>query len=65
MNGKSAVEWIMDRHRLATDKDSGITNNPNDWAAEHDGAGYILYPLNRIISASLETRREISRLNPE
>jgi predicted helicase len=27
-NGKPAIEWIIDRYQLATDKDNGITNKP-------------------------------------
>jgi predicted helicase len=28
VNGKPAVEWIIDRRRLTTDNDSGVTNKP-------------------------------------
>jgi predicted helicase len=30
VNGKSAIEWIMERYAVTVDKDSGIKNNPND-----------------------------------
>jgi predicted helicase len=30
VNGKSAIEWIMERYAITTHKESGITNNPND-----------------------------------
>jgi predicted helicase len=29
VNGKSAVEWVMERYAITTHKDSGIRNNPN------------------------------------
>ena len=29
VNGRSAVEWIMERYQIKTDKASGITNDPN------------------------------------
>ncbi len=32
VNGKSALEWVMDRQQVKTDKRSSITNAPNDWA---------------------------------
>ena len=35
VNGKSAIEWIMERYAVTTDAKSGITNNPNDWSREH------------------------------
>ena len=30
VNGRSTVEWIMERYQIKTDKASGITNEPND-----------------------------------
>ena len=35
LNGKPAIEWIMERYQVSVDKDSGIRNDPNDWAREH------------------------------
>ena len=29
VNGRSAIEWIMDQYRIKTDKKSGIIDNPN------------------------------------
>ena len=43
VNGKSAIEWIMERYAITTDKASGITNNPNDWADEHNDEKYICF----------------------
>lgn len=34
VNGKSAIEWIMERYDVTTDKKSGITNDPNLWCRE-------------------------------
>ena len=28
---RSALEWLLDRYRVTTDKASGIVNDPNDW----------------------------------
>ena len=55
VNGKSAIEWIMERYAITTHKDSGITNNPNDWATEHNNPHYILDLLLSVISLSMET----------
>lgn len=55
VNGKSAIEWIMERYAITTHKDSGITNNPNDWAIEHNNPHYILDLLLSVISLSVET----------
>ena len=62
INGRSAIEWIMDRYRVTVDKDSGIKNDPNDWAKEHDQPRYILDLLLRIITVSLETMRIVNNL---
>ncbi|WP_346316864.1 type ISP restriction/modification enzyme [Chitinophaga sp. YIM B06452] len=55
INGKSAIEWIMERYRVTTYNDSGITNNPNDWATEHNQPRYILDLLLSIINVSVQT----------
>ena len=55
VNGKSAIEWIMERYQITTHKDSGITNNPNDWATEVGNPKYILDLLLSIINVSVQT----------
>ena len=55
VNGKSAIEWIMERYQITTHKDSGITNNPNDWSAEVGNPRYILDLLLSIINVSVQT----------
>lgn len=62
VNGKSAIEWIMERYAVAVNKDSGIRNDPNDWAAEHNDEKYILNLLLRIITVSLETMKIVYTL---
>lgn len=55
VNGKSAIEWIMERYQITTHKDSGITNDPNDWADEVGNPRYILDLLLSIINVSVQT----------
>ena len=57
VNGKSAIEWIMERYAVTTDKASGIVNDPNDWALEHNDPKYIFNLVLRIITVSLETMK--------
>jgi predicted helicase len=45
----------MERYAVSTHKESGITNNPNDWAAEHGSPRYILDLLLSVISVSVQT----------
>ncbi len=55
VNGKSAIEWIMERYQVKTDKNSGIKNDPNDWAKEVNNPRYILDLLLSIINVSVQT----------
>ncbi|MFH6957216.1 DEAD/DEAH box helicase [Flavobacterium aquidurense] len=55
INGKSAIEWVMERYALTTHKDSGIINDPNDWATEVGNPKYILDLVLSIINVSVQT----------
>ncbi|HVA66887.1 MAG TPA: type ISP restriction/modification enzyme [Elusimicrobiota bacterium] len=59
VNGKPALEWIMERYQVTTDKDSGIVNDPNDWS---DDPRYILDLVKRIVRVSLETMKIVKSL---
>jgi Predicted helicase len=55
VNGKPALDWIVERYQVTVDKDSGIRNDPNDWAREHNQPRYILDLFKRVIRVSMET----------
>ena len=55
VNGKSAIEWIMERYSVAIDKASQIKNDPNDWSREHGQPRYILDLLLSVIILSCQT----------
>lgn len=55
VNGKSAIEWIMERYQVTVHADSGIKNDPNDWADEVGNPRYILDLLLSIINVSVQT----------
>ena len=55
VNGKSAIEWIMERYQVTVDDKSGIKNDPNDWADEVGNPRYILDLLLSIINVSVQT----------
>lgn len=63
VNGKSAIDWVMDRQCVKTDKASGIVNDANDYATEtmHD-ARYPLTLLQQVITVSLETMKIVRSL---
>ncbi|OUJ00557.1 DEAD/DEAH box helicase [Acetobacter cibinongensis] len=63
VNGKPALDWVVERQCVKTDKASGIVNDANDWAAEtmHNPR----YPLElflRVITVSLETMKIVNAL---
>lgn len=56
INGKSAIEWIMECYRVKNgDKKSGIKNDPNNWSAEVGNPRYILDLLLSVINVSVQT----------
>jgi len=63
VNGKPALEWVMERQAVTTHKDSGIVNDANDWAIETMGnARYPLELFQRVITVSLETMKIVNGL---
>lgn len=59
VNGKPALEWIMERYQFTRDKNSQITNDPNDWS---DDPQYIINLVKRIVRVSLETMKIVKAL---
>ena len=49
----------MDRYQYKVDKDSQITNNPNDWS---ENLNYIVRLLKKVVTVSVESARIIKKL---
>ena len=62
VNGKSAIEWIMERYCDKVDSKSGIRNDANQWGIEHGNPKYPLELLQSIITLSLRTLDIIDKL---
>ena len=63
VNGKPALEWVMERQVVKTDKASGIVNDANDYANETVGdPRYPVELFQRVITVSLETMRIVNGL---
>jgi predicted helicase len=63
VNGKPALEWVMERQGVSTHKDSGIVNDANDWAIETmDNPRYPLELFLRVITVSLETQKIVNSM---
>ena len=63
VNGKPALDWVVERQGVKTDKDSGIVNDANDWAVETmDNPRYPLELFQRVVTVSLETMKIVNAL---
>ena len=62
LGSRSALEWIIDRYYVRTDKASGIVNDPNDWAREHGDPRYIIDLVKRVVRVSVETMAIVDAL---
>ncbi|GAA7164275.1 hypothetical protein HpBGD52_04750 [Helicobacter pylori] len=59
LNGKSAIDWVIERYQKTMDKDSLIENNPNDYA----GGKYVLELLLRVIQLSVKSVDLIEKIS--
>lgn len=62
LGSRSAVDWILERYQVKTDKASGIVNDPNDWSREHGQPRYIIDLIGRIVTLSLKTNQIVDSL---
>lgn len=61
VNGRSAIEWLMDRYQVRTDKASGIVNDPNEYS---DDPRYIVDLVKCVVTVSMETLNVVNMLPP-
>lgn len=62
LGSRSALDWVIERYQVKTDKASGIVNDPNAWGDEHGDPRYILDLIKRITTVSVETVRIVNAL---
>ena len=63
VNGKPALDWVVERQCVKTDKDSGIVNDANNWAVETmHNPRYPLELFQRVITVSIETMKIVRNL---
>ena len=63
VNGKPALDWVVERQAVTTHKASGIVNDANDWAIETmNNPKYPLELFLRVITVSLETMKIVRSL---
>ncbi|GAA7801381.1 DEAD/DEAH box helicase family protein [Helicobacter pylori] len=59
VNGKSAIDWVIERYSITKDKDSLIENNPNHYA----GGKYVFELLCRVITLSVKSVDLIEKIS--
>ena len=59
VNGKTPLEWFIDRYRITKDKQSGIVNDPNAWFKHPQD---LVTAIQRIVHVSVETMRIVDTL---
>jgi predicted helicase len=62
LGARSALDWVLETQRVRVDSKSGITNDPNDWALEHEDPEYIFNLVGRIVTVSMRTLEIIDDL---
>ena len=59
VNGRTPLEWFIDRYRITRDRESGIVNDPNGW---FDDPRDLITAIRRIVHVSVETVHIVARL---
>ena len=59
VNGRTPLEWFIDRYRIRQDSASGIVNDPNDWFKNPRD---LVVAIKRIVHVSVESTRIIEGL---
>lgn len=62
VNGRTPLEWLIERYQVSTHAESGIKNDPNKWGEEHGYPVYIVELAKRIVRLSVETVRLVGEL---
>jgi predicted helicase len=62
LSSRTALEWVLERYQVKTDKASGIVNDPNDWCDEHDDPTYIVELIKKVTTVSVRTVELVDQL---
>ena len=59
VNGRTPLEWLIDRYRIVRNEESGIVNDPNAW---FDDPRDLIAAIRRIVHVCVETVRIVAAL---
>ena len=62
VNGRTPLEWFIDRYKITKDSDSGIINDPNGW---FENPRDLITAIERIVYVSVESTKNIESLPSE
>jgi len=62
VNGRTPLEWFIDRYKITQDKNSGIINDPNGW---FENPRDLITAIERIVYVSVESARIVENLPSE
>ena len=62
VNGRTPLEWFIDRYKITQDKNSGIINDPNGW---FENPRDLITAIERIVHVSVESTKIIEALPSE
>ena len=62
VNGRSPLDWVIDRYKVSVDKKSQIKNDPNDYCREIGQPDYVVDLIKRLVTVSLNTQQIVSTL---
>ena len=60
VNGRTPLEWFIDRYKIKKDPSSGIVNDPNEWFGNPQG---LVTAIRRVVHVSVETVRVVEALS--
>lgn len=64
LGARSALDWLIDRYQIKTDKASGLVNDPNQWCEENQAPAYIVELIKKVTEVSIRTVELVTRLGP-
>ena len=59
VNGRTPLEWFIDRYRVTRDRHSGLVNDPNGWFSRPED---LIPAVRRVVHVSVETARIVAQL---
>ena len=60
VNGRTPLDWLVDRYKIVVDEESGIKNDANEW--RKDDVGYIVRLIGQLVRVGVESYKIMESL---